>query len=109
MPKDVEHTLIKTEHIFLWDGKKARVGHETMILDVSEGGKQILDITSRNEAIDLWTLQSYLKQGPERASSCYFVHYILAKLLELSYLKFRPGQVVNIFLQDIHVPISEEI
>ncbi|KAJ6537189.1 hypothetical protein B0H19DRAFT_862640, partial [Mycena capillaripes] len=77
---------------FLWDGKKARVSHETMILDIGDGGKQILDITARNEAIDLWNLRSYL------------VHF--AKFLETSYLNIRPGQILNIFLQDIHVPIS---
>jgi hypothetical protein len=46
MPKDVEDTLIKTEHTFHWDGKKARVGHDTMIRDISDDGKQILDITA---------------------------------------------------------------
>ena len=105
MPKDVEHTLVKTEHIFLWDGKKARVGHETMILDISEGGKQIMDITSRNEAIDLWNLQSYLKHGDERASWCYFVDHILAKFLELSYLNLRPffyKTFMYQFLRELH-------
>jgi hypothetical protein len=42
MPKDIEDILIKAEHIFLWDGKRARVAHETMILDIAKGGKQIL-------------------------------------------------------------------
>ncbi len=106
MPKDIEDTLIEMEHIFLWDGKKARVGHDTMVLDISEGGKQILDIPARNEAIDLWNLQLYLVQGPNRALWCYFVDFILANYLEKSYLNIRPGQILNIFLQDIHIPIS---
>jgi hypothetical protein len=78
-----------------------------MILDISEGGKQILDIPARNEAIDLWNLQSYLKQGPKRASWCYFVDFLLINFLETSYLKLQPGQIMNVFLQDIHVPISQ--
>jgi hypothetical protein len=106
MPKDVEDTLNKVEHIFLWDRKKARVTQETMILDIADGGKRILDITARNEAIDLWNLQSYLVQGPERALWCYFVDYIFVKFLEASYLNVRPGQILNIFLHDLHVPIS---
>ncbi|KAJ7814284.1 hypothetical protein B0H14DRAFT_2273959, partial [Mycena olivaceomarginata] len=100
MPKDIEDTLIRAEHIFLWDGKTARVAHETMTQDISEGGKQILDILSRNEAIDLWNIQSYLTQGPKRALWCYFVDYILEKFSETSYLNLRPGQVLNVFLQD---------
>ncbi|KAJ7761285.1 hypothetical protein B0H14DRAFT_2403749 [Mycena olivaceomarginata] len=108
MPKDVEDTLIKTENTFLWDGKTARVAHETMVLDISEGGKQILDISARNEAIDLWNLQSYLKQGPERASWCYFVDFLLINFLEKSYLNIRPGQIMNPFLQCINIPISSK-
>jgi hypothetical protein len=88
MSKDI---LIKAEHIFLWHGKQARVAHETMILDTSESGKQILDIPARNEEIDLWNLQTYLVQGHERATWCYFMDYMLTKFLENSYLNIRPG------------------
>lgn len=89
MPKDVEDALVKAEHVFLWNGKRARVAHETMTLDISEGGKQMLDIPTPNEAIDLWNLQSYLVSGPERASWCYFIDYILVKFL---------GQATSIFV-----------
>jgi hypothetical protein len=106
MLKEVENELIQLQHTFLWDGKRARVSHETMILDTAQGGKQVLDIPARNEAIDLWNLQSYLTQGSERASWCFFVDYILVNFLEKSYLNIRPGQILNTFLQDVHIPIS---
>jgi hypothetical protein len=111
MPKDVEDTLNKVEHIFLWDGKKARIGHETMILDIADGGKRILDITARNEAIDLWNLQSYLVQGPERALWCYFVDYIFVKFLEASYLDVRPGQIFSYMTymsQSLRAPLYQK-
>jgi hypothetical protein len=73
--------------------KKARVGHETLILDVTGGGKQILDIPARNEAIDLWNLQACLAQGPGRATWRYFVDFILTNFLENSYLNIRPRQI----------------
>jgi hypothetical protein len=57
-----------------------------MLLDIADGGKQILDIPARSEASDLWNLQYYLVQGSERALWCYFVDYLLAKFLEMSYL-----------------------
>lgn len=79
-----------------------------MMLDIADGGEQILDLPARNEAIDLWNLQSYLNHGPERASWCYFVDYILQKFLETSYLNLRPGQFFNVFSQDIHIPISQK-
>jgi hypothetical protein len=53
LPKEVENTLIKAEHSFLWGQERARIAHETMTLNIDDGGKQILDITARNEAIDL--------------------------------------------------------
>jgi hypothetical protein len=106
MPEEIEETLIKAENIFLWDGKKAGVAHETMILTLADGGKQILDIPARNETIDLWNLQSCLTQGHDRASWCYFDDYILANFSEISYLNVRPGQILNVFLQDVHIPIS---
>ncbi|KAJ7251652.1 hypothetical protein C8J57DRAFT_1238476 [Mycena rebaudengoi] len=36
MPNEIEETLIKAENVFLWDGKKARVAHETMLRDIAE-------------------------------------------------------------------------
>jgi hypothetical protein len=100
---------LKVENIFLWDDKIARVRHETMVLDITEGGKQILNIPARNEVIDLWNLQSYLKQGPGRASWCYFYYYfLLINFLERSYLNIRAGQIMNPFLQCINIPISSK-
>jgi hypothetical protein len=102
MPKNVETELMELQHMFLWDGKKAKVSHETMILDTNEGGKQILDLLARNEAINLWNLQSYLTQGERRARWCFFVDFILTNFLEKSYLNIRPGQILNSLVQDIH-------
>lgn len=83
------------EDTFLWDGKKARVAHESMVLSLAKGGKQILDITARNEAIDLWNLQSYLVQGEKRALWCSFVDYLLAHFLEVSYVNVQAGQILK--------------
>jgi hypothetical protein len=47
MPQDIEETLKKAQHTFLWNGKRARVAHESMTLDIDAGGKQILPATYR--------------------------------------------------------------
>ncbi|KAJ7264132.1 hypothetical protein C8J57DRAFT_950777, partial [Mycena rebaudengoi] len=67
---------------------------------------ETLDITARNEAIDLWNLQSYLVQRDKRALWCSFVDYILSHFLEVSHVNVQAGQILNIFLQDVHIPIS---
>jgi hypothetical protein len=78
MPKDIEESHTKLIHAFLWDGKRARISDSAMSSNVLRGGKQILNISARNEAIDLWNLQSYLVQGAHRVSWCYFFDFILA-------------------------------
>ncbi|KAK7045288.1 hypothetical protein R3P38DRAFT_2490321, partial [Favolaschia claudopus] len=106
MPKHIEESLQKMIRDFLWDGKKSRVSSEAMSASTDTGGKQILDIVARNEAIDLWNLQSYLVQDASRASWCFFVDSLLTNWLESSYIKIPKGQVQNIFIQNIHLPIS---
>jgi hypothetical protein len=70
MPKDIEDTLERLTRSFLWDGKTARISLEAMILPVDQGGKGILDISSRNKAINLWNLHCYLMQGDDRPLWC---------------------------------------
>jgi hypothetical protein len=104
MPKEIEETLIRLP----LGRKKGESCPWSYVAGHCWRQKQILDILSRNEAIDLWNLQSYLVQGPERALWCDFIDYIFIKFVEVSYLNIQPGQVSNAFLQDIHVPISSQ-
>lgn len=46
---------------FLWDDTSPMVSAQTMSGQLIDGGKKILDIHARNEAIDLMKLKSYLK------------------------------------------------
>jgi hypothetical protein len=80
MDKELTENDIR-EAFFLWDGKRARISDDAMYSSVKRRGKQVLSLSARNEAIDLWNLQSYLMQGPIRASWCYFVDLILARWL----------------------------
>ncbi|KAF9266933.1 hypothetical protein L218DRAFT_1066742, partial [Marasmius fiardii PR-910] len=61
MPKDVEAKLVKRIHNFLWDDKNGRTINRETLYAPLEGGKNILDLEARNEAIDLMWLQAYLK------------------------------------------------
>ena len=46
---------------FLWDDASPMVSAQTMSGQFIDGGKKILDIQARNEAIDLMRLKSYLR------------------------------------------------
>ena len=55
-------TLIKQKITkFLWDDAAPMVSAQTMSGQFIDGGKKILDIQARNEAIDLMRLKSYLR------------------------------------------------
>jgi hypothetical protein len=61
-------TLIKRKITkFLWDDASPMVSAQTMSGQFIDGGKKILDIQARNEAIDLMRLKSYLRLGDTRA------------------------------------------
>ncbi|KAK7059332.1 hypothetical protein R3P38DRAFT_2495776, partial [Favolaschia claudopus] len=96
--------LARVEGMPISDGKEVRPRGEGD--NVFECPRR--DLASRNEAIDLVNLQTYSVHGERRATWCYFVDFILADFLEKSYLHFYPGQVKNIFLQGIHVPIPKK-
>ncbi|KAJ7626815.1 hypothetical protein FB45DRAFT_673790, partial [Roridomyces roridus] len=69
MPKDVEEYLDKKIKTFVWNGKAvAPVNHEIMFLPKDEGGRDLLSIKDRNEAIELKNLRDFLtREGRERA------------------------------------------
>jgi hypothetical protein len=65
MPKEIEETLNRKVTKFLWDGASAMVNLETMTQPTTRGGKRVLDIKARNEAIELMKVKFYLNLGPE--------------------------------------------
>ncbi|KAJ7644957.1 hypothetical protein FB45DRAFT_899054 [Roridomyces roridus] len=89
---------------FLWDGKKARIAHRTMNLPLLEGGKQILDIESRNEAIDLWNLKEFLKDDNERENWAYFAESTITHRWNTSQPDNKQGTLRRLFLQNIRIP-----
>ncbi|KAJ7881455.1 hypothetical protein B0H13DRAFT_1891329 [Mycena leptocephala] len=104
MPKEIEEKLVRMRDEFLWEGKKPRVAHRTMGLPIDDGGKQILDIQSRNEAIDLWNLKEFLKQGDDRANWPFFVEYTISNRWNASQSLGNQGAMYSPFLQHIHIP-----
>ncbi|TDL17428.1 hypothetical protein BD410DRAFT_816480 [Rickenella mellea] len=53
MPKEVEHTLTKMIQKFMWGDSAPLVGAATLTSPISDGGKKLLDIEARNQAIEL--------------------------------------------------------
>lgn len=67
MPKEIEKAFQKLIQDFIWDGERApRIALETLELPLDEGGLNLLNIRTRNEAIDIMWLKSYLNFSPSR-------------------------------------------
>lgn len=104
MPDEIEERLIRMRDEFLWQGKKPRIAHRTMCLPLNEGGKQILDLRSRNEAIDLWNLKEFLREGEDRANWSFFAEHTIIQRWDASQSIRNRGAMYHIFLQNIHIP-----
>jgi exonuclease III len=63
MPERIEKRLTNIIWDFTWDGnaRSAPINRETMHAQLLEGGKKIMDLRARNDAIQLTWLQAYMK------------------------------------------------
>lgn len=67
MPESAIKTLERLIRNFAWSGESnPTVAMAHMTNDIELGGKKVLDIGARNEAIQLTWVQAYLKMGDER-------------------------------------------
>ncbi|KAJ6449442.1 hypothetical protein C8R47DRAFT_999215, partial [Mycena vitilis] len=82
MPAQVVKHLTKAVRDFMWGGKSAPVSLGVLMAPREAGGKNLLDLKSRNEALQVMKLKSYLELDPnERASWAYLCDRRLEKIL----------------------------
>jgi hypothetical protein len=71
MPKEIEEYLDKRIKKFVWEDKaRTPMNHDILFLPIQAGGKDLLSIKMRNEAIELKTLQTYLGSDQDRPVWC---------------------------------------
>ena len=79
MPKEVESELNKQIRKFMWNYENIDTVNETQMYATHEnGGKKLLDIESRNKAIHLTWLKTYLNLGPDRATWTFFADAMIS-------------------------------
>ena len=66
MPEAIQKEIQRLITEFVWGKERATIKIADMAQDVEKGGRRILDIKKRNEAIDLMWIKQYLNMGPER-------------------------------------------
>ncbi|KAI0342653.1 hypothetical protein BDW22DRAFT_1438351 [Trametopsis cervina] len=82
MPLHIEQLLVQKIRRFLWDdAKRPPVGLDTLYLPIEEGGIKLLDIHTRNDAIELTWIQSYLSLTQTRPVWAYLADELISKTL----------------------------
>ncbi|KAG2131065.1 hypothetical protein DEU56DRAFT_872232 [Suillus clintonianus] len=99
MPRDIEDLLIKRTRKFIWDSEgKNSVSMGTLYAPISEGGKNILHLKSRNEAMELKWLKSLLAPPKECPQWTFFAYSLIAKAMQPSPV-VKPQAHISPFIQ----------
>ncbi|KAG1881982.1 hypothetical protein C8R48DRAFT_587415 [Suillus tomentosus] len=99
MPKEIEKTLTNRARNFIWDNKgKSQVSLDILCAPIDEGGKNMMHLTHRNDAIELMWLKGLLKPEQERPPWAFFANALIAKYVKPA-PTVHPTVKINLFLQ----------
>ncbi|KAF5376091.1 hypothetical protein D9615_007753 [Tricholomella constricta] len=99
MPDKIEKELTKKIRDFIWAEKRSPINAETLFAPIELGGRGLLDLWARNEAIAVMWLKSYLNLGPDRPLWALVADTLLARDTPASEGNVDPKVRQNIFLQ----------
>ncbi|KAJ7126526.1 hypothetical protein C8R43DRAFT_897802 [Mycena crocata] len=98
-PQTMKH-LLKSQREFMWGGKSSPVQREMLMAPRAQGGKKMLDLRARNDALQLMKLKTYLDLDPEtRATWCFLTDRRLQKIVT-DPTSFDAPALVNCFIQN---------
>ncbi|KAJ7078704.1 hypothetical protein B0H15DRAFT_788762, partial [Mycena belliarum] len=99
MPQHIFKHLQKAMREFMWDGKSSPVSLDMLMAPRAAGGKKLLDLQARNDALQLMKLKSYLDLDPTtRAAWAYLTDKRLAKIVTKD-SRAMEDALVNTFIQ----------
>lgn len=100
MPSHIEDEFVKIIREFIWDGKRsAPIKLDSLFEPISEGGIKLLDIKSRNEAIELTWVQAYLNLSATRPAWAFLADELLSRSILAADAHIAKPNRLNIFLQ----------
>lgn len=104
MPSETETLVTKLIREFMWDVKKTQIGLETLYLPKEEGRLGLLDIISRNKAIDIMWLKKYLQFRKERPMWAYIADILITETAPKNQGRLddeTEGILINTFIQSL--------
>jgi exonuclease III len=99
LPPQAEQMLEKIVRDFIWEGKKSPVNLDTLYNPISDGGLKLLDIESRNKAIEIMWLKAFLTLGPNRPTWAYVTDLIIGESISKSSGLVSSLAQINVYLQ----------
>ena len=83
----------------MWVGKSSLVNEQTMFKPLDKGGRAMIDLKSRNKAISVIWLRSFLKLGPDCPMWAYVADVLIAANVALGDKQVDKRVMLSSFLQ----------
>ena len=101
MPNEVTDQLQKMINEFSWEKKVSSMKIEDLAKEIEKGGRKVMDIKTRNEAIGLMWIKDYLRMGKDRPKWAYMMDEIFRSIRPKG-AKEKPEEIAdwNPFTQD---------
>lgn len=110
MPKQVEIELTKMIKNFIWgDNSKPTISLETMQLPHEKGGKKLLNLSIRNDAIELMKTKRYLDLSNTRPRWAAIADEIMESKLARKWKPEEGSTFYNPFLQHLDVDTRTKV
>lgn len=109
MPKEVLKALEKYQKKYMWNEKQSRIKVETLHAPIDRGGRKLLDIEARNEAIALRRLQAWCRTGTERPIWAWIADDIIARNVEQYTYIQDDESIVHLGLQNLKPKMESRI
>lgn len=108
MPPEIEQRLTRVIRNFIWgDVSHPTVGLETLSRPIEQGGKKLLDLKARNEAIELMKTKRFLDLSNKRLTWAKIADQLIETNLLKKWKLERDGAYKNIFLQSLSANVRE--
>ncbi|KZP20044.1 hypothetical protein FIBSPDRAFT_699621, partial [Athelia psychrophila] len=106
MPKAVEDKLVRMMKDFIWDRARAPMRLDFLYRAPDEGGLGLLDLRSRNDAIELGWCRTYLDLGSNRPTWTLLADVLFEDQIPKSQGTIDRDVTMNQFLQDWRPNVS---
>jgi ribonuclease HI len=94
MPEKIQNEIQKLINSFVWEKEVSSMKIDGLSIEIEKGGRKILDIRARNDAINLMWVKDYLRMNTNRPKWAYMADEIF-RMKRPKRAKSAPEEVAN--------------